>query len=85
MLSFSNLFSIPAIAVRQRAASDSASLVQSQQQQPGVEKNARANAQSLAPQDTSTSDPEGQIVPPAENDVFGNEEGAEVHYKTCKW
>lgn len=85
MFSFPNLLSIPGTAVRQRAASDSASLVQSQQQQPDVEKNARTNEQSLAPQDTNTSDPEGQIAQPAENDVFGNEEGAEVHYKTCKW
>lgn len=34
---------------------------------------------------TNISDPEGQVTTAAENDVFGNEDNAEIHYKTCKW
>jgi hypothetical protein len=39
----------------------------------------------LLRQDTDVHDPESQVVPPAANDVFGNEEGADVRYRTCKW
>jgi hypothetical protein len=31
------------------------------------------------------SDIERQNAPAAEDDVFGNEDGAEVQYKTCTW
>ena len=31
------------------------------------------------------SDIEGQVSRNAEEDVFGNEEGAEIQYKTCEW
>ncbi|KAH7389323.1 transmembrane amino acid transporter protein-domain-containing protein [Phaeosphaeria sp. MPI-PUGE-AT-0046c] len=85
MFSFTNLFSSFKSPVRQREASDAASLVQTQQHQRAVEKTAETNEQGLAPQDTNTSNPESQVVQAAENDVFGNEDGAEVHYKTCKW
>lgn len=34
---------------------------------------------------SAASDVETQIRPAAEDDVFGNEEGAEVQYKACKW
>jgi hypothetical protein len=39
----------------------------------------------LLRQYTDVHDPESQAVPPAVNDVFGNEEGADVRYRTCKW
>lgn len=84
MFSFPDFLSSPKPSAREQTASDSASLVQSQQQ-PAVEKTARTNEQGLEPQSTNSSDPEGQVVQTTENDVFGNEDGAEVHYKTCKW
>ena len=31
------------------------------------------------------SDIEGRVSPPADQDAFGNEEGAEIQYKTCAW
>ncbi|KAF3047314.1 hypothetical protein E8E11_009432 [Didymella keratinophila] len=31
------------------------------------------------------SDIEGQVSPPDGQDAFGNEEGAEIQYKTCAW
>lgn len=34
---------------------------------------------------TTASDPEGQVAPVAEEDVFGNEDQAEIQYKTCEW
>lgn len=39
----------------------------------------------LLRKDANIHDPESQAVPSTENDVFGNEEGADVRYKTCKW
>jgi hypothetical protein len=45
-----------------------------------VEKEA-ANLQQLS----SSSDIETQVSRPASDDAFGNEEGAEIQYKTCKW
>jgi hypothetical protein len=39
----------------------------------------------IQPQPTSSTDFEGQIALPEEQDVFGNEEDAEIQYKTCKW
>jgi hypothetical protein len=39
----------------------------------------------LLRQDTNTHDPESQAAPSTETDVFGNEEGADVRYKTCEW
>ncbi|KAF1940872.1 hypothetical protein EJ02DRAFT_512839 [Clathrospora elynae] len=33
---------------------------------------------------TVSTDAEGQVAP-EENDAFGNEEGAEIQYKTCEW
>lgn len=81
MFSMPGFLSFPKPTRHERATSDAASLVQSQPQ-PVVEKTARTN---LEPQSTNTSDPEGQVLQATENDVFGNEDGAEVHYKTCKW
>lgn len=40
-----------------------------------------ANLQQLS----SSSDLEAQISRPASDDAFGNEEGAEIIYKSCKW
>lgn len=34
---------------------------------------------------TTSTDPERQVVARVETDVFGNEDGAEIHYKTCEW
>ncbi|KNG52340.1 N amino acid transport system protein [Stemphylium lycopersici] len=34
---------------------------------------------------TASSDLEGQFAPAAQDDTFGNEEGAEIQYKTCAW
>lgn len=31
------------------------------------------------------SDIEGQVSPSVNEDAFGNEEGAEIKYKTCAW
>lgn len=45
-----------------------------------VEKEA-ANLQQLS----SSSGIEVQVSRPASDDAFGNEEGAEIQYKTCKW
>jgi hypothetical protein len=39
----------------------------------------------LLRQDTNPRDPESQAAPSTETDVFGNEEGADVRYKTCEW
>jgi hypothetical protein len=52
---------------------------------PAIEKTADVDEEVLLQQVSGASDPEGQSTPACENDVFGNEEGAEVHYKTCKW
>ncbi|RMZ66027.1 Amino acid transporter transmembrane [Pyrenophora seminiperda CCB06] len=38
----------------------------------------------LSQQTTSSTDIEDQVIP-IESDAFGNEEGAEIQYKTCKW
>jgi hypothetical protein len=45
-----------------------------------VEKEA-ANLHQLS----SSSDIEAQVSRLASDDAFGNEEGAEIQYKTCKW
>ncbi|KAI4628705.1 hypothetical protein J4E83_003258 [Alternaria metachromatica] len=41
--------------------------------------------QLIQPQLNLSADLEGQAAPAEEQDVFGNEEGAEIQYKTCKW
>ena len=41
--------------------------------------------QLIQPQLTPSADLEGQAAPAEEQYVFGNEEGAEIQYKTCKW
>ncbi|KAI4920751.1 uncharacterized protein J4E92_008395 [Alternaria infectoria] len=41
--------------------------------------------QLIQSQSTPSTDLEGQAAPAEEQDVFGNEEGAEIQYKTCKW
>ncbi|KAI4914193.1 hypothetical protein J4E85_010705 [Alternaria conjuncta] len=41
--------------------------------------------QLIQSQSTPSADLEGQAAPAEEQDVFGNEEGAEIQYKTCKW
>jgi len=41
--------------------------------------------QLIQPQLTPSADLEEQAASAEEHDVFGNEEGAEIQYKTCKW
>lgn len=49
-------------------------------------KQVTAIEQDSLPQSLSAAaDIEAQTRPVVEDDVFGNEEGAEVQYKTCKW
>jgi hypothetical protein len=62
---------------RKRQTSDSDS--------SATEKTTDVNEQSVQQPATNVSDPEGQVASAVENDVFGNEDGAEVHYKTCEW
>jgi hypothetical protein len=62
---------------RKRQTSDSDS--------SATEKTTDVNEQSVQQPATNFSDPEGQVASAVENDVFGNEDGAEVHYKTCEW
>jgi hypothetical protein len=39
----------------------------------------------IRPQLTSSADLGGQVAPAVEDNTFGNEESAEIQYKTCKW
>ncbi|CAN9305882.1 unnamed protein product [Alternaria alternata] len=39
----------------------------------------------IRPQLTSSADLGGQVAPAVEDNAFGNEESAEIQYKTCKW
>jgi hypothetical protein len=73
--------------IREREASASSSSTNSEQvaQPPVPEKLDDVVTPHLLRQNTNVFDYEGQVAPTAEADVFGNEEGAEVHYKTCKW
>ncbi|KAF2035399.1 hypothetical protein EK21DRAFT_54041 [Setomelanomma holmii] len=73
---------------REMEASASTSLTGTEQAgQPRVTgKFTATNEQGLLSQQASNSSyPEEQASSPAEADVFGNEEGAEVQYKTCEW
>jgi hypothetical protein len=73
--------------IREREASASDSSTNSEQvpQPPVHEKvNDVPTPYPLQP-DTEVFDSECHVAPVVETDVFGNEEGAEVHYKTCSW
>ncbi|CAI9634212.1 unnamed protein product [Alternaria burnsii] len=39
----------------------------------------------IRPQLTSSADLGGQVAPAVEDNTFGNEESAEIQYKTCRW
>jgi hypothetical protein len=65
-------------------SASSASTTEAQAREPHV-KTTEAKESGLLQQSTNASDPEGQVEPVAERDAFGNEDGAEIHYKTCKW
>jgi hypothetical protein len=52
---------------------------------PGIKKTTVVGEHPLLQQTTISTDVEGQVAPVEEDDAFGNEEGAEVQYKTCKW
>lgn len=52
------------------------------EEEPG--KAGRSNELELQ-QPATQSDLEGQISSPVDEDAFGDEEGAEVQYKTCAW
>jgi hypothetical protein len=49
------------------------------------QKKTETDDQGLLLKPSTSTDPESQSAPPAESDVFGNEEGADVQYKTCEW
>ncbi|KAH3916998.1 hypothetical protein HBI56_168250 [Parastagonospora nodorum] len=65
-------------------SASSASTSEARARQPHA-KTAEAKESGLLQQSTNASDPEGQVEPVAERDAFGNEDGAQIHYKTCKW
>ncbi|KAH7094684.1 transmembrane amino acid transporter protein-domain-containing protein [Paraphoma chrysanthemicola] len=52
---------------------------------PGATEKKDSTEQGLLLQTSNASDIEAQPTSPAETDVFGNEEGADVQYKTCEW
>jgi hypothetical protein len=68
-----------------RGSASASSMETQQAAQPRATEKTEANDQGLLLQSSNSSDPEGQPAPPAESDVFGNEEGADVQYKTCEW
>jgi hypothetical protein len=84
---FFTMYSVQAATTREREASDSTVSATSEQlpQSQATEKSAETNEESLLQKASGAIDPEGQTTPVVESDVFGNEDGAEVHYKTCEW
>ncbi|KAH7085031.1 transmembrane amino acid transporter protein-domain-containing protein [Paraphoma chrysanthemicola] len=52
---------------------------------PDATEKTESTEQGLLLQTSNSSDLETQATSPAETDVFGNEEGADVQYKTCEW
>jgi hypothetical protein len=44
-----------------------------------------SSASGRAPVPLEQTDPERLDTSVANDDVFGNEEGADIHYKTCSW
>lgn len=52
---------------------------------PKTEKVWDVNDQNLLLQPTNTLDAEANVAGVSEEDVFGNEHGADVQYKTCEW
>lgn len=70
---------------REYSASSSSSEGEPVAQPPSAVKTVDAKENDLQQRNTNASDPEGQVAQAAENDAFGNEDGAEIHYKTCKW
>jgi hypothetical protein len=73
-----------ATIMEKEGSASSSSTIGARVRQPQA-KTVEAKESGLQQENTSASDPEGQVVPVAERDAFGNEEGAEIHYKTCKW
>jgi hypothetical protein len=73
--------------IREREASASSSSTNSEQvpQPPVHEKLNEVPTPHPLRQNINVFDSEGQVAPAVEADVFGNEEGVDVHYKTCKW
>jgi hypothetical protein len=73
-------------AVTEANASNAASASDSHSATPTVEKTTVIGEHPLQQQpSTPSTDVEGQVALHPENDTFGNEEGAEIQYKTCKW
>jgi len=74
-------------ADREDSNSRAPSSTQSEQalQPTPIIKTAEAKEAGLETRPTNLSDPEGQVTTAPENDVFGNEDNADIHYKTCKW
>ena len=50
-----------------------------------VKRDTTVRERSLPQPSSPPSDVERQAVPGEEKDVFGDEAGAEIQYKTCKW
>ena len=73
--------------VRERNASDSTSSTGRNlaPPTPGNKKDNVVKKQALQHQITASADAEALNTAPAEKEVFGDEEGAEIQYKTCKW
>jgi hypothetical protein len=80
------IFASPAMAtiMEREGSASSSSTTGARARQPQA-KTVEAKESGLEQNGTSASDPEGQVVPTTERDAFGNEDGAEIHYKTCKW
>lgn len=81
-----NLFEMSSLRQREESSSSSKTSEILPVQQTGSNENPMEEHKQGQLNVTRASDPEGQVISTAvDNDVFGNEEGAEVHYKTCKW
>ncbi|KAL5120481.1 hypothetical protein ACEQ8H_001499 [Pleosporales sp. CAS-2024a] len=76
---------MPAIMEREGSRSSSTTSEAIAQQLHGTAATAAAKESGLAPQNTSSSDTRDHVGPVASDDAFGNEQGAEIHYKTCAW
>jgi hypothetical protein len=69
------------------SASSSYSLTHEEQapRQPIGMTTVEAKENNLLQRSTNTSDPASDDTQVPENDAFSDEDGAEIHYKTCKW
>jgi hypothetical protein len=75
------------VAERGRSASSAYSSTQAESSnQPSTTvKTVEAKEIELLHRNTNASEPESQDTLVPDPDAFGNEDGAEIQYKTCKW